>query len=60
MKGFIATILVLALGLMACENDSQQQLEAQKIAKKNEAVFKIFLKCGNLIFQMQDQKLNQF
>jgi len=40
MKGFIATILVLALGLMACENDSQQQLEAQKIAKKNEAVFK--------------------
>ena len=40
MKGFIATILVIALGLMACENDSQQQLEAQKIAKKNEAVFK--------------------
>ena len=40
MKGFIATILVLALGLMACENDSQQQLEAQKIAEKNEAVFK--------------------
>ena len=40
MKGFIATILVLALGLMACENDLQQQLEAQKIAKKNEAVFK--------------------
>ncbi len=40
MKGFIATILVLALGLMACENDSQQQLEAQKIAKKNEAIFK--------------------
>lgn len=40
MKGFIATILVLALGLMACKNDSQQQLEAQKIAKKNEAVFK--------------------
>ncbi len=40
MKGFIATILVLALGLMACENDSQQQLEVQKIAKKNEAVFK--------------------
>ena len=40
MKGFIATILVLALGLMACENDSQQQLEAQKIEKKNEAVFK--------------------
>ena len=25
---------------MACENDSQQQLEAQKIAEKNEAVFK--------------------
>ncbi len=40
MKGFIATILVIALGLMACENDSQQQLEAQKIAEKNEAVFK--------------------
>ena len=40
MKGFIATILVLALGLMACENDSQQQLETQKIAEKNEAVFK--------------------
>lgn len=40
MKGFIATILVLALGLMACENDSQKQLEAQKIAEKNEAVFK--------------------
>ena len=40
MKGFIATILVIALGLMACENDSQQQLEAQRIAKKNEAVFK--------------------
>ena len=40
MKGFIATILVIALGLMACENDSQQQLEAQKMAKKNEAVFK--------------------
>lgn len=40
MKGFIATILVLALGLMACKNDSQQQLEAQKIAKKNEVVFK--------------------
>ena len=40
MKGFIATILVIALGLMACENDSQQQLEAQKIAQKNEAVFK--------------------
>ena len=36
MKGFIATILVIALGLMACENDSQQQLEAQKIAEKNE------------------------
>ena len=40
MKGFIATILVIALGLMACENDSQQQLETQKIAEKNEAVFK--------------------
>ena len=40
MKGFIATILVLALGLMACKNDSQQQLEAQKITEKNEAVFK--------------------
>jgi hypothetical protein len=40
MKRFIATILVLTLGLMSCENDSQQQLEAQKIAQKNEVVFK--------------------
>lgn len=40
MKGFIVSILVLTLGLFACENDSQQQLEAQKIARKNEAVFK--------------------
>ncbi len=36
MKGFIATILVLALGLTDCENDSQQQLEAQKIAEKQD------------------------
>ena len=40
MKGFIAIILVLTLSLIACENDSHQQLEAQKIAQKNEAVFK--------------------
>lgn len=40
MKGFIASILVLTLGLFACESDNQQQLEAQKIAQKNEAVFK--------------------
>jgi len=40
MKGFIVSIFVLTLGLFACENDSQQQLEAQKIARKNEAVFK--------------------
>ena len=40
MKGFIASILVLTLGLFACENDNQQQLEAQKIAQKNDAVFK--------------------
>ena len=35
MKGFIASILVLTLGLFACENDNQQQIEAQKIAQKN-------------------------
>ena len=40
MKGFIAIILVITLSLIACENDSHQQLEAQKIAQKNEAVFK--------------------
>lgn len=40
MKGLIITMLVLTLGLMACENDSKQELEAQKVAQKNEAVFK--------------------
>ena len=34
MKGFIATILVLTLGLMSCKNDSQQQLEAQRIMQE--------------------------
>jgi hypothetical protein len=40
MKGFIISILVLTIGLMSCENDSKQQLEAQKVIQKNEAVFK--------------------
>jgi len=40
MKGFIITVLVLTLGLIACENDSQQKLETQEIAQKNEAIFK--------------------
>ena len=40
MKGLIITMLVLTLGLMACENYSKQELEAQKVAQKNEAVFK--------------------
>ena len=40
MKGFKASILVLAFAFFACENDSQQQREAQRIAQKNEVVFK--------------------
>lgn len=40
MKGFVLSILVLILGLISCENDAQQQLDAQKIIQKNEAVFK--------------------
>lgn len=40
MKRIIAIILVFTLALTSCENDSQQQLEAEKIIQKNELVFK--------------------
>ena len=40
MRSIKAFILILTLGLISCENDAQQQLEAEKIAQKNEAVFK--------------------
>ncbi|MFD2908765.1 hypothetical protein ACFSX9_08450 [Flavobacterium ardleyense] len=40
MKSFIAIVLVFSLSLMSCEKDSQQQLEAEKLTQKNEAVFK--------------------
>ena len=40
MKSIIAFLLLFSIGLTSCENESQQQLEAEKIAQKNEAVFK--------------------
>ncbi len=40
MKGYIAILFIFSLGLISCENDAQQKIEAQKIAQKNEAVFK--------------------
>ena len=40
MRSIKAFILILSLGLISCENDAQQQLEADKIVQKNEAVFK--------------------
>lgn len=40
MKSIIAFVLIFSLSLISCENDAQQQLEAEKIAQKNEAVFK--------------------
>ncbi len=40
MKGYIASILLFTLCFVSCENNSQQQLEAQKIAQKNETVLK--------------------
>lgn len=40
MKHYFAIIVVFTIGFISCENDAQQQLEAEKIAQKNEAVFK--------------------
>ncbi len=40
MRGLLAIILVLSLGVSSCENDAQQQLEAKRITQENEAVFK--------------------
>lgn len=40
MKGFVLAILVFTLGLYSCREDEQAQIEARKIAQKNEAVFK--------------------
>jgi len=40
MKHYFAIIVVFTIGLISCQNDTQQQLEAQKIAQKNDAVFK--------------------
>lgn len=58
MKGFIASILVLTLGLFACESDNQQQLEAQKIAQKNEAVFKNISKMWQFHFPNPRPEVN--
>ena len=39
MKVFLCSLSLLVLTLISCENENQQ-LEAQKVAQKNEAVFK--------------------
>ena len=39
MKVFLYSLSLLVLTLISCENENQQ-LEAQKVAQKNEAVFK--------------------
>jgi hypothetical protein len=40
MKNYITIVFIFSLVLLSCTNDSQQQLEAQKEAQKNEAIFK--------------------
>ena len=40
MKFLIEALLVFSFLLVSCGGDSQQELEAQKIAQKNDAVFK--------------------
>lgn len=50
MRSIKAFILILFLGLISCENDAQQQLEADKIVQKNEAVFKSISKMWQFNF----------
>ena len=50
MRSIKAFILILSLGLISCENDAQQQLEADKIVQKNEAVFKSISKMWQFNF----------
>lgn len=50
--------MVLTLGLFACESDNQQQLEAQKIAQKNEAVFKNISKMWQFHFPNPRPEVN--
>lgn len=50
MRSIKAFILILTLGLISCENDAQQQLEADKIVQKNEAVFKSISKMWQFNF----------
>ena len=50
MRSIKAFILILSLGLISCENDAQQKLEADKIVQKNEAVFKSISKMWQFNF----------
>ncbi len=50
MKVFLYSLSLLVLTLVSCESENQQ-LEAQKVAQKNEAVFKSISKMWQFNFQ---------